>query len=135
MSAVVVGVGVWCIVRAVPRSRPLKMRLEEWAVRADDWIAPPVPRPAVAPKPVDHLAFILERAAAPSMPASVPASRSTEPRPLVPYELAGWNCWRCGETAVEGTHAWRDRGPYQLLSNHTFVCPNGHRWDNSTDGG
>ena len=134
-SALVVGVGVWCIVRAVPRSRPLKTRLEGWAYRVDDWIAPPVALPVVPLKPVDPLAFLLERAAAPSVPAPVRESQSTEPRPLTSAELASWKCWRCGETAVEGTHAWEDRGPYQLLSNHALKCPNGHRWTNSTDGG
>lgn len=69
-------------------------------------------------------------------PALARKSRSTEPRPLSAYELAGREpCWRCGEPPVEGTHAWDDRGDFQLLSTHTFKCPNGHGWTNSTDGG
>jgi hypothetical protein len=133
VSAVVAGVGVWCIVRAVPRSRPLKKQLEEWAERVDAWILPSTPRPAVAPRPVDPLAFVLDRAGA--GPAPVRESKSTEPRPLESYELATWKCPWCEQTPVEGTHAWEDRGPFQLLSNHAFTCPSGHKWTNSTDGG
>jgi hypothetical protein len=132
-SAAGVAVGVLCLVRAVPRSRPVKQRLPEWAGRLDDWIAPRPVRSAKAPEPVDHLAFVLEGAAFPSVP--VPPSRSTQPRPLAWYELATWKCPLCEQTPVEGTHAWEDRGPFQLLSNHTFMCPDGHRWSNSTDGG
>lgn len=134
-SAVGVAVAAVCFVRAVPRSRPLKRRLEEWAGRLDDWIAPPLVRPAGATKPVDHLAFLLERATAPPVPAPATTSKSTEPRPLADYELAPWTCPTCQQTPVAGTHAWEDRGPFQLLSNHAFTCPDGHRWTNSTDGG
>ncbi|MFB6881237.1 hypothetical protein ACFCY8_10425 [Streptomyces noursei] len=68
---------------------------------------------------------------------ATPPSRSTEPRPLQSYELASWTCPDpdCGRTAAKGTHRWDDRGPYQLLSNHSLECPKGHRWSNSTDGG
>ncbi|MEU5298002.1 hypothetical protein [Streptomyces umbrinus] len=131
--AAAAGVAVWRIARAVPRSRPLKKRLEEWAERVDDWILPSTPRPAVTPKPVAPLAFTLERAAA--GPAPVQESKSTEPRPLKSYELATWKCPWCEQTPVAGTHAWEDRGPFQLLSNHAFTCPDGHKWTNSTDGG
>ncbi|MFJ8855684.1 hypothetical protein [Streptomyces sp. NPDC102437] len=71
----------------------------------------------------------------PPHPVPTRKSRSTEPRPLAAFELAGRECWRCGEPPVEGTHAWDDRGPFQLLSTHTFTCTNGHGWRNSTDGG
>jgi len=74
--------------------------------------------------------------AKPVRPAPERKSRSTEPRPLEACELAVREpCWRCGEPPVEGTHAWDDRGDFQLLSNHTFRCRNGHGWTNSTDGG
>ncbi|MFF8423153.1 hypothetical protein [Streptomyces sp. NPDC015680] len=83
------------------------------------------------PASVDHIAALL--ALKPS-PVPAPKSRSTEPRPLAAYELAGREpCWQCGEPPVEGTHAWDDRG--QLLSNHTFKCAAGHGWTHSTDGG
>ncbi|MFB8442714.1 hypothetical protein ACFC7A_27050 [Streptomyces niveus] len=68
-------------------------------------------------------------------PAVAPKSRSTKPRALMPYELANWLCPWCEEPAVKGTHEWEDRGPFQLLSNHTLVCPGGCRWTDSTDGG
>ncbi|MCC9708215.1 hypothetical protein E4N62_24920 [Streptomyces sp. MNU76] len=132
-SAAGAAVAVLFFVRGVPRSRPLKKRLEEWAERLDDWIAPPPVRPPGATKPVDHLAFLLDPATAPPLPA--PATRSTEPRPLAEHDLATWKCPTCQQTPVAGTHAWDDRGPFQLLSNHAFTCPDGHRWTNSTDGG
>ncbi|MFD3920213.1 DUF6919 domain-containing protein [Streptomyces sp. NPDC058595] len=84
--------------------------------------------------PVSHVAALL----APKPTRAVPprASRSTEPRPLASYQLAGREpCWQCGQPPVEGTHAWDDRGDFQLLSNHTFKCANGHAWRHSTDGG
>ncbi|MGW6941363.1 hypothetical protein ACWGF3_20520 [Streptomyces xanthophaeus] len=62
-------------------------------------------------------------------------SRSTEPRALASYELADWPCPHCDESAVEGTHAWDDRGPHQLLSVHVLRCPAGHSWSNHNDGG
>lgn len=65
----------------------------------------------------------------------VAESRSTEPRALASYELADWECPYCEQTAVEGTHAWDDRGPYQLLSVHVLRCPAGHGWSNHNDGG
>ncbi|MFI0742406.1 hypothetical protein ACH4PU_30670 [Streptomyces sp. NPDC021100] len=77
----------------------------------------------------------------PVLPAPAPVaavvSRSTEPRPLKPYEIPDWECpaYECGLMASAGTHRWDDRGPYQLLSVHTLECPAGHRWSNSTDGG
>lgn len=67
--------------------------------------------------------------------ALVPESRSTEPRALASYELADWRCPHCEEPAIEGTHAWDDRGPRQLLSVHVLRCPAGHRWSNHNDGG
>lgn len=83
--------------------------------------------------PVDHVATLLARRPTRSVPPRV--SRSTKPRPLASYELAGREaCWRCGEPPMEGTHAWEDRGDFQLLSNHTFTCTNGHGWTHSTDG-
>ncbi|WP_424864062.1 hypothetical protein [Streptomyces sp. MMS24-I29] len=86
------------------------------------------------PAPVDHVAALL--APKPARPAPARKFRSTKPRPLAAYELVGREpCWRCGEPPVEGTHAWDDRGDFQLLSNHTFKCTNGHGWTNSTDGG
>ncbi|MEU0630609.1 hypothetical protein [Streptomyces sp. NPDC005989] len=86
------------------------------------------------PAPVDHVAALL--APKPARPALERKSRSTEPRPLAAYELAGREpCWRCGELPVEGTHAWDDRGAFQLLSIHAFKCAAGHGWMNSTDGG
>ncbi|MFF4756359.1 hypothetical protein ACWD5R_39555 [Streptomyces sp. NPDC002514] len=131
VPAVAVGAAAWCVGRAVPRSR---LRLEEWALRADHWISPPAPQRSDAEaKPVELL--VPESTATPRSMTPARASRSTEPRPLKPYELAGWECWRCGQPAVAGTHAWEDRGPCQLLSNHTLRCSNGHRWTNSTDGG
>lgn len=65
----------------------------------------------------------------------VPESRSTEPRVLASYELAEWSCPRCEESAVEGTQAWDDRGPHQLLSVHRLWCQAGHSWSNHNDGG
>ncbi|MFB7211049.1 DUF6919 domain-containing protein [Streptomyces sp. NPDC056255] len=86
------------------------------------------------PAPVDHTAALL--APRPPRPAPPRASGSTEPRPLMAHELAGREeCWRCGEPPVEGTHAWDDRGDFQLLSIHAFKCAAGHGWTNSTDGG
>ncbi|WP_405546584.1 hypothetical protein OG590_39945 (plasmid) [Streptomyces goshikiensis] len=54
---------------------------------------------------------------------------------MASYQLASWTCPYCEQTPSEGTHHWDDRGPYQLLSVHNLVCPAGHRWNNSTDGG
>ncbi|MFJ2923108.1 hypothetical protein [Streptomyces sp. NPDC087307] len=85
------------------------------------------------PASVDHVAALLTQ-----KPSPPPArkSRSTEPRPLAAYELAGREpCWRCGEPPVKGTHAWDDRGDYQLLSSYAFKCGAGHSWTHSTDGG
>lgn len=76
-----------------------------------------------------------EPAASTSPAALVAESRSTEPRALASYELADWECPHCEQTAVEGTQAWDDRGPYQLLSVHVLRCPAGHRWSNHNDGG
>ncbi|WP_381805563.1 DUF6919 domain-containing protein [Streptomyces niveus] len=85
------------------------------------------------PAPVGHAAALTAPKPTPSVPPQV--SRSTGPRPLASYELAGREaCWRCGQPPVEGTHAWEDRGDFQLLSNHTFKCENGHGWSHSTDG-
>ncbi|MEW2635395.1 hypothetical protein AB0903_28060 [Streptomyces sp. NPDC048389] len=109
----------------------MKRSLSRWTGWIRRWNAPDtVSRP---PAPVDHLAVLL--AVTPATPRVAAASRSTEPRPLKSYELASWLCPWCEQPAVEGTHAWEDRGPFQLLSNHTFVCGDGHRWRNSTDGG
>lgn len=124
--ALVVGIGVWIV--AEPRCWRLSAK---WSVRIRRWGAPDT---VYSPPPVDHLAALL--VAKPVHPAPERKSRSTEPRPLAAYELAGREpCWRCGEPPVEGTHAWDDRGDFQLLSNHTFKCRNGHGWTNSTDGG
>ncbi|MFD3484925.1 hypothetical protein [Streptomyces sp. NPDC058665] len=102
-----------------------------WSGRIRRWAAPDTVYSP--PAPVDHVAALLARKPTRSVPPRV--SRSTEPRPLASYELAGREaCWRCGEPPVEGTHAWEDRGDFQLLSNHTFTCTNGHGWTNSTDG-
>ncbi|MFD9691333.1 hypothetical protein ACFWXO_36865 [Kitasatospora sp. NPDC059088] len=71
-------------------------------------------------------------------PAAAPEpKRDTEPRPLTPGELAGENCplSYCGLPAASGTHQWRDRGPHQLLSCHSYRCPAGHGWIHETDGG
>lgn len=65
----------------------------------------------------------------------VAGSRSTEPRVLASYELADWLCPHCEEPAVEGTHAWDDRGPHQLLSVHVLRCAAGHSWSDHNDGG
>ncbi|MBT2406853.1 MULTISPECIES: hypothetical protein [unclassified Streptomyces] len=73
-------------------------------------------------------------APAAATPVPAPVSRSTSPRPMASYELASWNCPTCEQTASEGTQAWDDRGPYQLLSVHNLRCPAGHRWNNSNDG-
>lgn len=124
--ALVVVLGVWRAAGAL--CGPWMMR---WSGRIDRWGNPPAVRRAAAR--VEPLAALLEPVAVRPVPA--PKSQSTGSRPLKSYELAGWECWRCGETAVEGTHAWEDRGPFQLLSKHAFTCPNGHRWTNSTDGG
>ncbi|MFD6186124.1 hypothetical protein [Streptomyces goshikiensis] len=67
--------------------------------------------------------------------AAVAGSRSTEPQALASYKLADWLCPHCGEAAVEGTHAWDDRGPHQLLSVHVLRCAAGHSWSNHNDGG
>ncbi|MFJ2628980.1 hypothetical protein ACIO6T_37900 [Streptomyces sp. NPDC087532] len=135
MSTAAVGGGVWCILRAVPRSRPLKKRLEGWASRVDDWITQPIAGHPVVPVPVTHPVLLHGLAPADVAPPPVVPSRSTLPRALEPWELTGWVCWRCGGPAVKGTHAWDDRGPGQLLSNHALECRAGHRWTNSTDGG
>ncbi|MER0477044.1 hypothetical protein ABR737_01495 [Streptomyces sp. Edi2] len=125
--ALVVGLGVWIAAGPLcwgPTSN--------WSVRIRRWGAPDTVYSP--PPPMDHLATLL--AAKPVYPAPERKSRSTEPRPLAAYELVGREpCWRCGEPPVEGTHAWDDRGDFQLLSNHTFKCGNGHGWTNSTDGG
>ncbi|WP_328380699.1 hypothetical protein OHB13_38325 (plasmid) [Streptomyces sp. NBC_00440] len=125
--AVVVYLGVWLA------AGPLFWGLAaNWSVRIRRWGAPETVYSP--PPPVDHVAELLASKPARQVPEQT--SRSTEPRPLKPYELSGCQpCWRCGEPPVEGRHAWEDRGPYQLLSNHTFKCRNGHRWTNSTDGG
>lgn len=102
------------------------------AVKRARWGAPDTVYSPLAP--VDHVAAL--PAPKPVRPAPARKSRSTKPRPLAAYELAGREpCWRCGEPPVEGTHAWDDRGDFQLLSNHTFKCANGHGWTHSTDGG
>lgn len=84
------------------------------------------------PAPVDPLAELLARQ---PTPVAAPKSKSTEPRSLEWYELSTWLCPQCEQPAAEGTHAWEDRGPFQLLSNHRLTCPDGHRWTDSTDGG
>ncbi len=124
--ALVFGLGVW--VASAPLCGGWMSR---WAGRVRRWGAPDtVYRP---PAPVDHLAVLL--AATPTSARVAVPSQSTEPRPLKSYELTSWLCPWCEQSAVEGTHAWDDRGPFQLLSNHAFVCGDGHRWTNSTDGG
>lgn len=123
--ALVFGFGVWVVSAPVCDGWVWRRagRIRRWG--APDTVYWP-------PAPVDHVATLLV-----SKPASVaaPKSRSTAPRPLRSYELGTWLCPWCERPAVEGTHAWEDRGPFQLLSNHTFVCGDGHRWTNSTDGG
>lgn len=122
--ALVVVLGVWLT------TNPLCFGLT-WAVRIRRWGAPDTVYSP--PPPADHLAALLD--AKPVRPAPERKSRSTEPRPLAAYELALREpCWRCGEPPVEGTHAWDDRGDFQLLSTHTFKCRTGHSWTNSTDG-
>ncbi|MFJ2709060.1 hypothetical protein ACIO3R_38550 [Streptomyces sp. NPDC087428] len=125
--AIVVYLGVWFAAGPLCWGPALN-----WSVRIRRWGAPDTvysPQP-----PVDHVAALL--AAPPLRLAPARKSRSTDPRPLAAYELVGREpCWRCGEPPVEGTHAWDDRGDFQLLSNHTFKCRTGHRWTNSTDGG
>ncbi|MGA4844685.1 hypothetical protein [Streptomyces sp. G45] len=125
--ALVVGVGVWAA------SAPLCGGwMSDWSGRIRRWGAPDTVY--LPPAPVDHVAALLDPKPVRPMPPR--PSQSTEPRPLKPYELIGKEpCWRCGEPPVEGTHAWDDRGPFQLLSNHTFRCANGHGWTHSTDGG
>ncbi|MFD6329481.1 hypothetical protein ACFWGI_07910 [Streptomyces niveus] len=124
--ALVVGLGAW--IASTPlcgqwMSR-LSGRIRRWG--APDMVNSP-------PASVDHVTALLAPKPARSVPPRV--SRSTEPRPLASYELAGREaCWRCGEPPVAGTHAWEDRGDFQLLSNHTFTCTNKHGWTNSTDG-
>ncbi|QDN54224.1 hypothetical protein [Streptomyces sp. S1D4-20] len=122
MSAAVVWVGMWCILRAV-------------AIRADGWITQPIAGRPGAPVRVTPLVVAPEPATATITPPRLVAPRSTLPRALEPWELADWECWRCGRLAVKGTHAWDDRGPGQFLSNHALECHAGHRWTNSTDGG
>ncbi|MET9956310.1 hypothetical protein ABZ135_32850 [Streptomyces sp. NPDC006339] len=125
--AVVIGVGVWLSVGPL-----CEWRMLSWSARIRRWGAPDTVY--APPAPVDYVAALL--AAKPVRPAPARVSQSTEPRPLKPYELLGKEpCWRCGEPPVEGTHAWDDRGDFQLLSNHTFRCANGHGWTHSTDGG
>lgn len=88
------------------------------------------------PAPLGHVAALLAPKPTRSVQPQPRVSRSTAPRPLASYELAGREaCWRCGKPPAEGTHAWEDRGDFQLLSNHTFKCTNGHVWTHSTDGG
>ncbi|MGW2865924.1 hypothetical protein [Streptomyces sp. NPDC001205] len=123
--ALLLGVGVW--VACAPLCGG---RLSRRAAQIRRWGAPDT----VAPVPVDHVAALLASTSARSQGAAL-VSRSTEPRPLKSYELTTWLCPWCNRPAVEGTHAWEDRGPFQLLSNHTFRCGAGHRWTNSTDGG
>lgn len=106
--------------------------MARWSGRIKRWGTPD--SVYFPPAPVDHLAALL--APTPAHPVPPRVSRSTKPRPLASYELAGWEvCQHCGEPPVEGTHAWEDRGDFQLLSNHTFKCTNKHSWTNSTDGG
>ncbi|MEJ8654907.1 hypothetical protein WKI65_44425 [Streptomyces sp. MS1.AVA.3] len=127
VMALVVGLGVWVV------SAPLCGGwMWRWSGRVRRWGAPDTVY--WPPAPVDHVAALLAPKPAPALVAA-PKSRSTEPRPLTSYELTTWMCPWCEQPAVEGTHAWEDRGPFQMLSNHTFMCGDGHRWRNSTDGG
>jgi hypothetical protein len=135
MSAAVAGVGLWCILRAVPCSRPLRKRLEGWAIRVDVWIMQPITGYPVAPAPVTRPVLRPDLATATDTPPPVVPSRSMPPRALETWELTGWEYWRCGEPAVKGTQTWDDRGPGQLLSNHALEWRAGHPWTNSTDGG
>ncbi|MDH6125939.1 hypothetical protein [Kitasatospora sp. GP82] len=61
----------------------------------------------------------------------------TDPAPLSDHALGGETCPHpdCGRTATSGTLQWDDRGPFQLISRHTYTCPAGHRWIHDTDGG
>lgn len=107
-------------------------RMMRWSARLRRWGAPDTMY--TPPQPVDHVAALLAPKPVRSVPA--PRSQSTEPRQLTKHELPLYlNCWRCGGPPVEGTHAWEDRGPFQLLSNYALKCTNGHRWRHSTDGG
>ncbi|MFD3330156.1 hypothetical protein [Streptomyces sp. NPDC058701] len=127
LMALLLGLGVW--VTCAPLCGGWMSRragqLRRWGA-ADTVYWPPAP--------VDHVTALLASTPAQARMAA-PTSRSTEPRPLGSYELTSWLCPWCEQAAVEGTHAWEDRGPFQLLSNHTFMCGDGHRWRNSTDGG
>lgn len=134
-SAAMIGVGVSCVVRALPRNQPLKRRLEGWALRVDALIAQPIATGRVMPDRVPRSEPVAQLATAETARRSSVTARSTSPRALEPWELPAWKCWRCGGPAVKGTHAWDDRGPGQLLSNHVLTCQAGHGWTNSTDGG
>lgn len=57
--------------------------------------------------------------------------------PLHPVELASVACpiRDCGETPVDGTLRFEDRGQFQQIAIRSYVCPDGHRWTDETDGG
>ncbi|EPH46888.1 hypothetical protein ABT390_33900 [Streptomyces aurantiacus] len=122
----VAGLGIWIAVG------PLCGRgMSVWAGRIRRWGTPDTVY--WPPATVEHVAALLGPQGAAAV--SAPASKSTQPRPLQSHELASWKCPWCEQPAASGTHAWEGRGPHQMLSNHALICPDGHHWNNSTDGG
>jgi len=142
--------GVWCVecARAWPcaeapvtgRPRhlcgvwlPFPAGLRQWLrlIQPRRWLARRLrPRREIAARP----ARVGNRPAT-SEPIPHPLSLR-HPKAMSEVELREWHCPQsdCDRVAIAGDHRWDDRGPFQLLSVHTLLCPSGHLWTHETDG-